>query len=132
MDRPNWGAIEGMLADLKRVTKELPEIQRKALEVTGTAWSDDRTVKAVVGPRGHLVELEIDPRVYRKPNSKELAATIVATVRKAIEESARQAQEIYDEALPSDMRAARAGGMDINKLIQSHDADIRRQGDDDG
>lgn len=132
MDRPNWGAIEGMLADLKRVTKELPDIQRKALEVTGTAWSDDRTVKAVVGPRGHLIELEIDPRVYRKPNSKELAATIVATVRKAIEESARQAQEIYDAALPSDMRAARAGGMDINKLIQSHDADIRRQGDDDG
>ncbi|MET7425250.1 YbaB/EbfC family nucleoid-associated protein [Dactylosporangium sp. NPDC005555] len=132
MDRPNWGAIEGMLADLKRVTKELPDIQRKALEVTGTAWSDDRTVKAVVGPRGHLIELEIDPRVYRKPNSKELAATIVATVRKAIEESARQAQEIYDEALPLDMRAARVGGMDINKLIQSHDADIRRQGDDDG
>jgi DNA-binding protein YbaB len=128
VERPNWGALEGMFSDLKRVTAELPNIQRKMLEVTGTAWSDDRTVKAVVGPRGHLIELEIDPRVYRKPDSKALAATIVATVRQAIEDAARQSKDIYDESLPSDMRYSAIGNVDIGTLMQSHDADIRRQG----
>jgi DNA-binding protein YbaB len=127
VERPNWAALEGMFNDLKRVTAELPNLQRRMLEVTGVAWSDDRTIKAVVGPRGHLMELEIDPRVYRKPNSKALAATIVATVRSAIEDAARQSKDIYDEGLPSDMRQDAGGEFNLTKLMQSHDADIRQQ-----
>jgi DNA-binding protein YbaB len=132
VERPNWGALEGMLKDLKRVTADLPNIQQRMLDVTGTAWSDDRTIKAVVGPRGHLMELEIDPRVYRKPNSKALAATIIATVRLAIEDASRQSKEILDEGLPPDMRPGRIGQLDLGKFIGSHDADLRGQENGDG
>lgn len=132
MDRPNWSALESMFSDLKRASAGLPDMQRRMLQVTGVGWSGDRTVKAVVGPRGHLLELEIDPRVYRKPNSRELAATIVATVRVAIEDATRQTQEILDETLPADLRPGRIGELDFGRLTRSHDADIRTQrGNDD-
>src|SRR5215475_488654 len=69
-DRPNWSAIGDMIGELRRAMGGLNESQREMLKVTGSGWSPDRTIKAVVGPRGQLLELEIDPRVFRKPNSK--------------------------------------------------------------
>jgi hypothetical protein len=120
-----------MFRDLKRAWSDLDDVQRRMLTVTGVAWSPDRTIKAVVGPRGHLLELEIDPRVYRKPNSKALSAAIVATVRVAVEDAIRQSKAILDESLPSDLRVARIGGMDLGRLMHSHDADVRIEADDD-
>jgi DNA-binding protein YbaB len=120
-----------MFGDLKRAWSELDDVQKRMLKVTGVAWSDDRTIKAVVGPRGHLLELEIDPRVYRKPNSKALSAVIVATVRSAVEDATRQTKAILDESLPSDMRLMKIGNMDAERLMHSHDADVRLKEDED-
>jgi DNA-binding protein YbaB len=53
--------------------------------------------EAVVGPRGQLVELEIDPRVYRRPDSQALAAAIVATATRAGADVDAQVQEILAE-----------------------------------
>ncbi|AEH07789.1 MULTISPECIES: YbaB/EbfC family nucleoid-associated protein [Protofrankia] len=126
-ERPDWTALGEMFSDLKRTWSELPNLQRRMLEVTGQAWSDDRMIKAVVGARGHLIELEIDPRVYRRPDSKALAATIVATVRSATEDAKRQTKEIVDGSLPSDMRLSSIGGMDIDELAYGHDGDLPRK-----
>ncbi|ROO62075.1 hypothetical protein EDC02_4044 [Micromonospora sp. Llam0] len=132
MERPDWNSLSGIIGDLKRATAELPDLHKKMLKVTGTAWSDDRMIKAVVGPRGHLLELDIDPRVFRKPNSKALSAAIVQTVRLAVEDATRQSAEIIDETLPSDLRSGRlADGLDITKLVRSHDADVRLKEDED-
>jgi DNA-binding protein YbaB len=127
VDRPQLSALQGLLRDLSGTLDRVEETQRKVFAVTGTAWSDDRYVKAVVGPRGHLVALEIDPRVYRRPNSTALAATIVATVRAAVEQALARTQEILDENLPSDVRTAKVGGIDVRKLLRSHDADLAAQ-----
>jgi DNA-binding protein YbaB len=126
--RPQWSVLEGMLSDLKQTFAKVPDLQRRMLRVTGEAWSDDRTVKAVVGPKGHLLELEIDPRVYRKPNSKELAATIVATVRRAIEDATSKTREIAEEAMPADPMLRDIGG--LGRFAFGHDADTRLKGDD--
>jgi DNA-binding protein YbaB len=120
-----------MLGDLRRATAELPDLQRRMLAVTGVAWSDDRMIKAVVGPRGHLLELEIDPRVLRKPNSKALSASIVQTVKWAIEDAGRQSRELLEGSLPQDLRpATRLGGTDLTTFVSSHDQDVRVKGDD--
>jgi DNA-binding protein YbaB len=119
-ERPNWSVVRSMLGDLQQTIGNLGEMQQRALAVTGTAWSSDRLVKAVVGPRGQLVDLEIDPRVYRNPNSKALAALIVATVREAVEEAAGKVKEIYQESIPADLRG---GEMDLDKLVTTHDTD---------
>jgi DNA-binding protein YbaB len=120
-----------MLGDLRRATAELPDLQRRMLSVTGVAWSDDRMIKAVVGPRGHLLDLEIDPRVLRKPNSKALSASILQTVQWAIEDAGRQSRDLLEGSLPADLRpTTRLGGTDLSSFVSSHDKDVRVTGDD--
>jgi hypothetical protein len=116
-----------MFDDVKRAWSQLDDVQDRMLRVTGVAWSADQTVKVVVGPRGQLMELEIDPRVYRRPNSKALAAAIVATSRLAVEDVTRQVKAILDETVPADLRLTRVGGVDVDTLMHSHDADVRRR-----
>jgi DNA-binding protein YbaB len=121
-----------MFGDLDKAVAGLEDRQRKVFQITGTAWSEDRLVKVVVGPRGQLVELEIDPRIYRTPNSKALAASILATVRRAVDDAMRQTAEVLDEGLPSDLRMDRIGSIDIRRMIVSHDGDLSKPDDEDG
>lgn len=130
-ERPDWNALSAMVADLRRATARIPEIQREMLAVTGSARSDDGMVKAVVGPRGHLLELEIDPQVYRQPNSRALAATIVQTVRAAVAEAGQKSRKLMEESLPADMRPGKLGASDLTDFVGSHDADVRVVKDDD-
>ncbi|GLY01592.1 MULTISPECIES: YbaB/EbfC family nucleoid-associated protein [Actinoplanes] len=120
--RPDWGALRGMMADLQKATKGLPDLQDRMMSLTGTAWSPDGMIKAVVGPRGHLLELDINPRLLRQPNSQALSASIVATVRAAVEEVGAQGRDLIQESLPADMRHLGDGGM--TGYIGTHDADV--------
>jgi DNA-binding protein YbaB len=131
VERPDWDSLHSMVTDLTRAVSGLDATQRKMFKVTGIAWSDDRMIKAVVGPRGQLIDLEIDPRIYRKPNSKALSATILATVRKAVDDAVQKTSEILDESVPVDMRIKKVGSFDVRKLIESHDRDLGREDSDD-
>lgn len=124
MERPQWSAMQGILDDLQRTMGKITEYQQEALEITGTAWSDDRLVKAVVGPRGQLVELEIDPRVYRNPNSKALSATILATVRAAVADANQKMRDIMDRALPKDRVLGLLGKTDFDVMVEHDDAEL--------
>jgi DNA-binding protein YbaB len=129
MDGPDPSAIVSLVQDLNKTLSNIADTQRKMLGVTGTAWSDDRMIKAVVGPRGQLIDLEIDPRVYRRPNSKALAASILSTVRAAVEQAVQQTKEIIDQAMPqvNDMIGPGPNpAMDMRNLMRSHDADLKK------
>ena len=131
-DRPQFSAVFDLIGDLRKAIGGLSETHKKMFQVTGVAWSDDRTIKAVVGPRGHLIELDIDPRVYRKPNSKLLSATIVDTVRKAVEQAMAKTEEIMEESLPKDVRLSKVGDLPMADFNRTHDADLAKklEGDD--
>ncbi|MGA8116267.1 MAG: YbaB/EbfC family nucleoid-associated protein [Actinocatenispora sp.] len=134
-ERPNFAGLQSAALELQNAMKGMKETQRKLMQITGTAWSEDRLIKAVVGPRGQLMELELDPRIYRQPNSKKLSTQIVATVRQATDDALKQTQELMDAAVPSDLRPERAGGMNIRKLSRTHDADLAKvleEDEDDG
>jgi DNA-binding protein YbaB len=118
-----------MLDNLRTMVNGVNDVQTRMLEVSGTAWSADRMVKATVGPRGQLTHLEIDPRVYRKPNSVALAETIVATVHAAAEQALRRSQEIMDAYVPRDLRV---GELDLRQLGRTQDADLRTKETDRG
>ena len=92
-----------MLAQLKKTADSLPETQERMMSVTGVSWSDDRMVKVVVGPRGQLVDLEIDPREFRRPDAAELSAKILATAGEAVRKVTGEVQRIMAEQLPPDM-----------------------------
>lgn len=112
MDFASFGAtgqvFQDMLAQLKKSVEALPRTQERMTSVTGVSFSDDRLVKVVVGPQGQLVDLEIDPRVFRQPDAKELSAKILATTRDAVRQVTERMQEIMAEQLPPDMAEWRA------------------------
>lgn len=113
-----------MARDLGKAASRMRETQKELIQIKATAYSDDRLVKAVVGPRGQLVELDLDPRLYRRPNAKALSNTIVSTIRKAADEANRLMQEALDRNLPSDLKFSETPGYNLRKLLQTHDADL--------
>lgn len=117
-----------MIEDLRRSIDNVGALQRQMMRVTGTAWSPDRLIKAVVGPRGQLLELEIDPRVYRTPNSKALAASIVATVRAAVDQVIADGAELLDQAMPRELGLDSASP--LVRMARRHDADVVKEAED--
>ena len=116
------------MGELRRMTSELPDLQKKMRSLSATATSDDGLITATVGPRGQLVELDIDPNIYRRPNSELLASTIVATVREAVDKLMSERNGILERFAPPDLSVAEAlqrTGMPKEDLTQ-HDADILR------
>ena len=124
MERPQWSALRGVVEDLQRTIDNAAQTRQQMLEVTGTAWSDDRLIKVVVGPRGQLIELEIDPRIYRTPNSKALSATIMSTVKAAIEDANKKTRDIMDKVMPKDKGLGLLGKTDVDVMLEHHDADL--------
>jgi DNA-binding protein YbaB len=122
-------ALLSVIRDLRRTVGDAAETQRRVLTVTGTATSGDGTITVVVGPRGQLIDLRIDPRVYRRPNAGALAATILATARAAVEQATAQTREIVDSQLPDLDDIVPPGGarpFDVRSLMRQHDGDLKR------
>lgn len=127
-------ALIGMLEQIKKATEELPKASERMMKLTGVGWSPDRTVKVVVGPRGQLVDIDIDPRVFRKPDSAALQAAILAASREAVTDINGQRREIMAGQFPSDMNQLQhelrpsEGTDSVGKLMDRLDADIYTEG----
>lgn len=132
LERPQWPAIHEVLAELNKSLDNAAQTRQQIAEITGIAWSEDRLIKAVVGPRGQLIELDIDPRIYRTPNSKALSASILATVRAAVEDANRKTREILRRSVPSVEGLGVSGETTVERMLTSHDADLPRVLKEDG
>jgi DNA-binding protein YbaB len=86
-DRIGDEARLGQLEDLER---EASRIRSAVTGTTGTAESPDGLVEATVGLYGELVELEIDPRIYRTQDAAALAEQIRTAVNTAHESAQDQ------------------------------------------
>ncbi|NIH81469.1 YbaB/EbfC family nucleoid-associated protein [Amycolatopsis viridis] len=133
-DRMN-PALISMLEQIKKATEELPKTGERMMKLTGVGWSPDRMVKVVVGPRGQLADLDIDPRVFRKPDAAALKAAIMAASREAVIDVNTQRQEIMAGQFPSDanqlQHELRANESDtVGKLMSRLDADIYAERED--
>jgi DNA-binding protein YbaB len=117
--------------DLKSAIGGLDETQKRISRITGTGYSPDRMVKATVGPRGQLVDLEIDPRVFRNPDSRGLADAILVAARNAVEDANAKTTVVVNEAVPVHLRRGPFGGEDqLDGVINRHDGDLHN--DDEG
>lgn len=108
-----------MIDDLTSLAQELGAAQRAAAEVRGHAESDDGLVHAIVDGEGALVELELDPRIYRDPDSAALADTIRQTISRALEDATRQAFAVVRKVLPE----AEQGELPVEPVL----AEIRKR-----
>ncbi|MCI2421207.1 YbaB/EbfC family nucleoid-associated protein [Saccharopolyspora sp. K220] len=115
-----------LLDQLKEATRSIPETQRRMMDQTGVAFSPDRMVKVVVGPRGQLVDLEIDPRVFRQPNAAALSAMILQASRDAVTQVTESVQRIMNERMPPELAEIRAEYQPDQIGADDHLSDLMR------
>lgn len=91
---------EELTGQFQKIRSGLADLQKEMAAVVATATSPDGHVTATVGPRGQLVKLQLDARIYRKPDSVKLAQTITETIHKATAEAARLVDVIANKHAP--------------------------------
>jgi DNA-binding protein YbaB len=85
----------------QRLRSGMDELQQKLAALQVTAESEDGHVRATVGPRGQLVKLTLDPRIYREGDADVLGRKITETVQRATELSTDQVQRLVADYLPA-------------------------------
>lgn len=96
--------LTGRLAEYARLTEQVKAVRDGIDEIRGTGYSADGLATAVVDGRGELVELELDPRIFRDRDARVLAAKIVAAVHEAAEEAGREAVKFAEKLVPQHKR----------------------------
>ncbi|MEU7870734.1 YbaB/EbfC family nucleoid-associated protein [Dactylosporangium sp. NPDC049140] len=112
-----------LMGELERVRGGMGTLQQKLQAITATAKSDDGFITAVVGPRGQLIRLDIDARIYRRPDSRQLAQSITKTIQAA---SADAMKQVTDACKPfmaeSDVQAHLA--FDLQGMTHKLDSEL--------
>jgi hypothetical protein len=83
-----------MHAEYERMAEDVRSLRARLGEIRAEAQSDDGLITAVVGGSGQLLELRLDPRVYRAPDSAGLARAITDTIHEAVRRAQRQGEAI--------------------------------------
>lgn len=99
-------AVLGHREDLEQ---DVARMRRAVQDSTGTAESADGLIEATVGVYGELVELTLDPRIFRTPD----AAALAEQIRAAVNEAGRNAQEKVRRELAQYLPGEVAGGDDL-------------------
>jgi DNA-binding protein YbaB len=89
-----------MTAQFTTLRDGIAGLQQELRDLTVVEKSTDGLVTVTVGARGQLVDLALDPRVYRRPDSTALARSITQTVQKAAEAAAVRVSEISEKHAP--------------------------------
>lgn len=105
--------LSGRLAEYARIADQVRSMRDGIDDIRATAYSADGLVTVVVGGRGEVLELELDPRVYRDADPTLLAESIVATIREAAEDAEQQATRFAEKLLP----ASRRGRDDVDPMF---------------
>lgn len=127
-DRPETAAMQAYADELRntftRIQEEAPALHEKARAVQVTEKSRDGLVTATVGARGDLIRLDIDPRVYRRPDSRELADSIVETVQRAMVKAQDLVVELFEPLIPGEQMKAHIEG-DLESVLNQMAAQMR-------
>jgi DNA-binding protein YbaB len=91
-----------MQAEYESLAGDIRSTQQRMAEIRATAESDDGLIGATVGGSGELVELWLDPRIYRAPDSDALARDITETIHQAARLAQQEVIAIVASLLPAD------------------------------
>ena len=93
-----------MYDEYQRMAEDVRAARARMAEIRAEARSEDGLITAVVSNTGELLELRLDSRIYRTPDSDQLAGEITAVVRQAAELARAETFEILSDFLPPDAR----------------------------
>jgi DNA-binding protein YbaB len=107
---------EQLRADFVRLQEELPAVHERARAFQLTEKSADGLISATVGARGDLVRLDIDPRVYRRPDSRALADSVTETVQRAAVKARAEVIQAFAPFVPAEQMKAYLEG-DVQAVL---------------
>lgn len=93
---------ESLRTQFQTMTEKGPELAMQARKLRQSASSGDGLVTVTVDSKGALVELKLDPRIYRQPDSTELAATIMSTIKLAASAVQEKVIKTMSAVIPED------------------------------
>lgn len=104
---------EEMQGKVQRLMEEGPKLRDQARLLQMTEKSKDGLITATVGSSGQLIRLDIDPRIYRRPDARALADAITETVQRAGTKAQEAIVELFASLIPREqMEAHLSGDMD--------------------
>ncbi|MGC5054244.1 YbaB/EbfC family nucleoid-associated protein [Micromonospora sp. DT48] len=112
-----------LMAQFERMRSGVGDLQQQLKTVKATVTSDDGLVTVTVGPRGHVTKVEFDPRIYRRPNSKELSATVTETIRRATEKAMAEVEKLVRPFVPDSQFQAYIDH-DLDGIFRQLDSDL--------
>lgn len=95
-----------MRAEYERMAEDVRSMRARLGEIRAAAESADGLISAVVGGSGELLELRLDPRIYRTTDSAALARAITDTLHRAGQCARDQGLAIAARFLPDDTDCA--------------------------
>lgn len=116
--------VDQLFDEYRRLRDGMNELQQKLLAVKSQVTSEDGSVTVTVGPRGHLVEIEFDPRIYRRPNTKALAASVLEATQRAADNTAKEVEAIVKEYAPEDIDFNSMTNFDFSSMLRRPDSDL--------
>ncbi|MCF6467256.1 YbaB/EbfC family nucleoid-associated protein [Nonomuraea sp. MG754425] len=102
--------VDELKARFVQLQGEALSLHERLRAVRVTEKSRDGLVSVTVGVRGELVRLDIDPRVYRRPDARSLADVIVETARRAAARAADEVVELFEPLVPAEQMRAHLDG----------------------
>ncbi|MFB4278023.1 MULTISPECIES: YbaB/EbfC family nucleoid-associated protein [unclassified Nonomuraea] len=119
-ERPDVAGMRAYADELRemftRLQDEGLELHARAKAVQATETSRDGLVSVTVGARGELVRIDLDPRIYRRPDARGLADTIAETARRAAATAQERVMKIFEPVIPPDQFKAHLDG-DVETVL---------------
>jgi hypothetical protein len=116
------------LTSLRAEQEQIATALGKLGDVTASATTKDRTIKATVDGQGRLVELDLKGQKWREMAPKELCAKIVEVVAEAQQQASGTVIELMSGLVPAgvDLERLRVDGPDVTAMITSAIEDTGR------
>ncbi|WP_131736232.1 YbaB/EbfC family nucleoid-associated protein [Actinomadura roseirufa] len=117
-----WQAhIDERLKAYHEVRERIQDMQARLETTEAAAEAADGLVKVTVDRQGRLTNLELDPRVFRKLGSEELAEAIMTASKNASGQVAEQVRAAMRDLVPEGTAET---GFDLGKLLPERPDDI--------
>jgi DNA-binding protein YbaB len=131
LDLPDTAGMRAYEQELEkrfwRLQEEGPQLQKRARALQVTEKSRDGLITATVGARGELIRLDIDPRIYRRPDARALADEITETIKKAGTKARDEIVEMFASLVPRELLEAQLNG-DIDAVTEQMRKQMRGEG----
>ncbi|MFC4120095.1 YbaB/EbfC family nucleoid-associated protein [Nonomuraea zeae] len=93
-----------------RMQREASDLNARAQAIRTTEKSADGLVSATVSVRGDLIRLDLDPRVFRRPDARGLADAITDTVQRAKAKALEELVGLFEPVIPPEQLRAHLDG----------------------